>query len=40
MDFISVTSIMTTEQARAMCDAVQAKYLPQGIKLSNPEDLQ
>ncbi|MFG6573175.1 hypothetical protein ACGYLO_16400 [Sulfitobacter sp. 1A13353] len=40
MDYISVTSVMNTKQLSAMCDAVEAKYLPQGIRLSQPEDKQ
>ena len=31
---------MNTKQLSAMCDAVEAKYLPQGIRLSQPEDKQ
>ena len=37
MDYISVTSVMTTKQLSAMCDAVEAKYLPQGVRLTQPE---
>ena len=37
MDYISVTSVMTTKQLSAMCDAVEAKYLPQGVRLTRPE---
>lgn len=37
MDYISVTSVMTTKQLSVMCDAVEAKYLPQGVRLSRPE---
>tara|TARA_R110002153_G_scaffold163941_2_gene316472 strand:+ start:1853 stop:2272 length:420 start_codon:yes stop_codon:yes gene_type:complete len=40
MDYISVTSVMTTKQLGAMCDAVEAKYLPQGVRLTQPEDKQ
>lgn len=40
MDYISVSSVMTTKQLGAMCDAVQAKYLPQGIRLTQPEEKQ
>lgn len=40
MDYISVTSVMNTKQLSAMCDAVEAKYLPQGIRLTQPEDKQ
>tara|TARA_R110000772_G_C13177610_1_gene427695 strand:+ start:65 stop:484 length:420 start_codon:yes stop_codon:yes gene_type:complete len=40
MDYISITSVMTTKQLGAMCDAVEAKYLPQGIRLTQPEDKQ
>lgn len=38
MDYISVTSVMNTKQLSAMCDAVEAKYLPQGVRLTRPED--
>lgn len=37
MDYVAVTSVMDTKQMAKMCDAVQAKYLPQGIVLTNPE---
>lgn len=37
MDFVSVTSVMTTKQLSAMCDAVQRKYLGQGVRLTDPE---
>lgn len=37
MDFVSVTSVMTTAQLKRMCDAVQRKYLSQGIRLTDPE---
>ncbi|MEP2955566.1 MAG: hypothetical protein ABJN39_09520 [Sulfitobacter sp.] len=40
MDYISVTSVMNTKQLSAMCDAIEAKYLPQGIRLTQPEDKQ
>ncbi|MGR3476650.1 MAG: hypothetical protein ACU0EX_03875 [Sulfitobacter sp.] len=38
MDYISVTSVMNTKQLSAMCDAVEAKYLPQGIRLTQPTE--
>lgn len=38
MDYISVTSVMNTKQLSAMCDAVEAKYLPQGIRLTQPPE--
>ena len=38
MDYISVTSVMNTKQLSAMCDAVEAKYLPQGIRLTHPPE--
>lgn len=37
MDYVSVTSVMTTKQLKQFGDAVQAKYLPQAIRLTDPE---
>lgn len=37
MDYVSVTSVMTTKQLSKMCDAVQRKYLGQGLRLTDPE---
>ena len=37
MDYVSVTSVMTTKQLSAMCDAVHRKYVAQGIRLTDPE---
>jgi len=38
MDYVAVTSSMNTAQLSAMCDAVMAKYLPQGVRLTIPEE--
>lgn len=38
MDYVAVTSAMNTAQLSAMCDAVMAKYLPQGVRLTIPEE--
>ena len=38
MDFIAVTSIMTTGQLSQMCDAVFRKYTEQGVRLTIPEE--
>lgn len=37
MDYVSVTSVMTTAQLSTFSDAVQAKYLAQGVRLTDPE---
>ena len=37
MDYVSVTSAMTTKQLSQMGDAMRAKYLPQGIHMTDPE---
>lgn len=37
MDYVSVTSVMTTKQLSQMGDAMRAKYLPQGIHMTDPE---
>lgn len=37
MDYVAVTSIMTTPQMQRMCDAVHRKYAAQGIRLTDPE---
>ena len=37
MDYVPVTSAMTTKQLSQMGDAMRAKYLPQGIHMTDPE---
>lgn len=37
MDYVSVTSVMTTKQLSKMCDAVYRKYSTQGIRLTDPD---
>lgn len=37
MDYVAVTSIMTTKQLGKMCDAVHRKYVEQGVVLTQPE---
>ena len=37
MDYVAVTSAMTTKQLGRMGDAMRAKYLPQRIQLTDPE---
>tara|TARA_R110000782_G_scaffold11741_4_gene35427 strand:+ start:2136 stop:2555 length:420 start_codon:yes stop_codon:yes gene_type:complete len=37
MDYVAVTSAMTTKQLSQMGDAMRAKYLPQGIHMTDPE---
>ena len=37
MDYVSVTSVMTPKQCVQMADAIRAKYLPQGIRLTDPD---
>ena len=38
MDYVAVTSVMTTKQLGKMSDAVWRKYAEQGVVLTNPED--
>ena len=37
MDYVAVTSVMDTKQLGRFADAVQRKYLGQGLKLTDPE---
>lgn len=37
MDYVAVTSVMSTKQLSAMCDAVARKYRSQGVILTDPE---
>lgn len=37
MDYVSVTSVMNAKQLSKFADAVQAKYLPQGVRLTDPD---
>ena len=39
MDFLPVTSRMTIKQLTSLMDAMQRHYLPQGIRLTDPEAL-
>jgi ribosomal silencing factor RsfS len=40
MDYVAVTSVMTTGQLSKMCDAVFRKYTERGFTLTQPEDKQ
>ena len=37
MDYVAVTSVMDTKQLGRFADAVQRKYLGQGLRLTDPE---
>ena len=37
MDYVAVTSTMTTKQLGRMCDAIHLKYSKNGVRLSDPE---